>query len=522
MGLFSILDIPQASEGAAGINGGEDAGKHSLSLDLPSIVQLYRTNPFRLESAASVPPYSMLSYSAVAMSAIKDDETTPADLVAGVSPSKRSNSNKKAVQAAMPELGVWNVRVARRGGGDSLLLLPPRLAQSVFCFVVDLFDPSQVEPTISMLQDALVRYLIERPLPTVPPAESSDDSAAAAAATSSSTSSFATTTLHDLRTATFGLAPEDAESAARLQKSQPEEAGAAATTHGDRNNNNTRLTLVICARRPGSSFLLSSDGGHADGRSATAATGGGNNSKRVDYKYKQSQALLFYHLRRYAAALNATLCFVEEESASSSLAGGGGGAGSDDHPDAVGVAEQPAIDAVQLAHLWHELAVAAAAGSGKVNVPSSSVLFDLSGGGGPPDDELGSPPSSVSSSFPYALAYTPHNHNSELIESVLLRNAHYPGVWDASKESLWKILPPPGHYEDPDDGGTAPPAGEDDVDDGDDNRWLSELRDSAAASAPPDVTKTPAKTTTSRKEAVPPDSAQKDAAVSSFFESLLK
>jgi hypothetical protein len=495
MGLFSILD-PRASEGVAGAGDNHRGKRSSPSLDLPSIVQLYGTDPVRLESAALVPPHSMLSYSAVAVASggADDEEGAEAAAAAADSPSKRSS--KKAVQAAAkPELGVWNVRVPpRRSGDDSLLLLPPRPTQTAFCFVVDLSDPSRVEPTLTALQASLVRYLIARP---PPPTDEPPPLAAAAA----------TTTLHGLRTVTFGLAPDDAGSAARLEKGQQQ--AAADASEGDRR---TRIALVVCARRrPGSPSLSTAPEGPAAGNA-------GSGSSKAGYRSKQTQALLFYHLRRYAAALDATLCFVEGpggRGGGSAPSPADGGDGDGDDP------EQPVVGAAQLGRLWLELA----SGGG---ADTEGALGDASGGGGPPHDDDGEGGSSAPSS-PYAPIYTPSNHNPELIESVLLRSANYPGEWDAAKESLWKILPP-GSDGRGDPGDEAVPAAAAGGAGDDEDRWLSELRDSAAAAAAPGpsdtATRTPAKAAAGpdKKEVAtrPPDSAQKDAAVSSFFESLLK
>jgi hypothetical protein len=468
MGLFSIFDSHESQEDAAvtGTGTGDDTNKPSPSLDLPCVVQLYKVRPVRLEAASSVPPYAMLSYSAVALGATKEEASAAVDASSSGSPSKRPNKKAAVVPVAVPDLGVWNVCV-NRPGSDAPLLLPPKPAQSTFCLTVDLSDPRLVEPTLSALQDALVRYLLARP----PPPTTMDTATAVTAGdnnndddnsnnsdsgdNSSPATSF-TTSLYDLRTVSFGLAAEDADSAAKLRKSQQ----AGTTADSDRA---ARVALVICARR--------------------APPVG-----KSDYRAKQAQALLYYHLRRHAAALRATLCFVDDGSSAEidSLV--------DDDPN-----DQPVVDPAQLAYVFRELATRA---------PLN-----------PSAPELGTGESSA-----FAFVYTAANHNPELVESVLLRNAHYPGEWDAAKESLWKVLPPPSPSA-PEARPDAPaaaaaangaPAGDD--------PWLAELRDSvaaaaAAASSAPDATKTPAKA--ARKE-VTPDSAQKDAAVSSFFESLLK
>jgi len=39
--------------------------------------------------------------------------------------------------------------------------------------------------------------------------------------------------------------------------------------------------------------------------------------------------------------------------------------------------------------------------------------------------------------------FFPGDHDIEIIESILLRNANCPGVWDAEKDSLWEVFTPP-------------------------------------------------------------------------------
>ena len=476
MGLFSALVAQSPTTETT-------KTKRSQSLELPSLVQLYRTNPLRLESTALVPSYALLSYSAVPVARPSEQDGAGTNVVVA---SKRSQSKNLPV---VPELGVWNVCVPKRGS-DSLLLLPESFHSSsaaggvlpyTFALTVDLSQPDQVEPTVSLLQDALIRFLIARPPPPISAAatttagsllssasEPNDEAATTTTtpSTTTTTTTTATTSLYALRSVSFGLAVEDTASAAKLQ-------GDAPPSERDRQ---VLISLIICARRASAttSFAIASD------PSTT------NTNNRDEYRAKQVQALLWYHLRRYAHALNATLCMVDNDD--------------NDGDEHIHVShEQPAVALPhQLAHVWRELALGRPLqlktlelGTGPTTVPSSDEASEEA----------------------LPLLYTPQQPHAELIESVVLRTATYPGVWDAAKESLWKILPPimasSPEEEAPSSAAAPTTTG--------DEHWLTQLRDSVAAAA--EATKTPSKP--ARKE-VTPDSAQKDAAVSSFFESLLK
>jgi hypothetical protein len=102
--------------------------------------------------------------------------------------------------------------------------------------------------------------------------------------------------------------------------------------------------------------------------------------------------------------------------------------------------------------------------------------------------------------------YGPGRQQEDLIETLLLRNANYPGHWEASKDSLWVALPTPTET-----GPVRTP-----VKTGDDG-WLTQLRESIASALPSEKPKSAG--TEDEKDDKP---KEKDAAVSSFFESLLK
>ena len=393
MGLFSTLKQETST---------------TSSLSLPTVVQLYTSAPFRLESTVQLPSYAVLTYQAVQVTATET-----------MTEQKGLRSKKQSYP--VPDLGVWDCCIAKRQEGktpplsDSLLKIPERV--STFCFTVDLSKSTEVEPTITLLQEALVRYLIDRS------AEGEDQNIQPATAT---------TTLYQLRSVQFGLAPQDDKSAESLTKSAPDE-----------KDRKVAVALMICAKLAP------------------------KKQTEEDYREKQAQALMIYHLRRYAAALNASLCFVG--------------------PPTEDKEEQPTMSLTQLAYAWRELA------------QGRQVWKDQE------SPELAREEEEESA---HSLIYGPGTHNEELIESVLQRNANYPGHWDAAKESVWRILPPESETATTSTTKNKTPAG--------DEHWLTELRDSVAAA---EAIKTPPPKKPD-KESGSTQKTPNDAAA--FFESLLK
>ena len=111
--------------------------------------------------------------------------------------------------------------------------------------------------------------------------------------------------------------------------------------------------------------------------------------------------------------------------------------------------------------------------------------------------------------------FSPNHHQPDLIESVLLRNAqHLAGQWDANKDSLWKALPPSQQDQASTTSNTSIKKKRGAGTRGDD-AWMAQLRESVATVEATPIS-TPAK---SNAEPVP---KSEDAAVSSFFENLLK
>lgn len=328
-----------------------------------------------------------------------------------------------------PDLGVWNCRVLTKTNENSDPLVDSLLAKlksSVFCVTVDLSDETKVEPNISALQAALVRHLIEHP-----PQPSEE------------TSKVQTTSLYDLQTIQFGLASEEKAAERTIEESARD----------------IKVGLMICA-------VVSSNDKNIDESSEAA------------YKKKQARALVIYHLRKFAMAINASLCFVEKPEDEESKEEETKETETTNNNDV-----QLSVSFDKLSQLWRDMA------------------------NGIPVWEQEQPEQTENAEVAPTALYGPSKQQEDLIETLLLRNANYPGHWDASKDSLWVALPS--------EADAAPTTGT--AATGDDG-WLTQLRDSIASALPAPV-ETPQKAATPSKDTKP---AEKDEAVTDFFASLLK
>jgi hypothetical protein len=270
--------------------------------------------------------------------------------------------------ASLEHLGVWNCRVDSSDCDENSLKQVPLTCKTI-CWTVDLSRPELVVGTIKTLQEAVLRTYTE----TQTEKGSSDESVA----DSLQSTVTLTTTLKDLRKTTFGLATDDTTESV----SDPDA------------DCNTSVCLVICAKKP---TIASND----------------------NYREKQEQALLHYHLRKFAAAVNANLIFV-----------------SDNNDGETNLEVTPPLP---LAQQENDNPTTALTQPSLTIAQVVACLAQLARG--EPLDTSGWDDETTDSIF--SNVYTPQNHNVELLETVVVRGAQYPGQWDATKISLWNILVP--------------------------------------------------------------------------------
>jgi hypothetical protein len=343
-----------------------------------------------------------------------------------------------------PDLGLWYCRCD--GGTMTDALLPRTMThrESVYAMVVDMTEPNLVESHVTIMQQTLLRFLIQH-----------------AAEFRNASSPVATTSLAQVRAVQFGLANQE-EDVKHTAAAEQEASSSLLEKEAE-----IRLALHICVLWP--STAATDPSGAEDA----------NASHRLDYKTQQHLQLLMYHIRKYAAALNATLIFLEEEedTATTQL----------DHASRpTSSTQQPTVSRRELPFLWKDLA------SGVAIWRSTE------------EDEL---PAAEKETAGFSRIYGPDHHQEDLNESVLLRHASYPGHWDATQDSVWNILPPPRPR-----AAAAPPLPPGDA------AWCQELYESMAG-PPPTGWQSPAP---SQKGPASAAKTPNDAAVSSFFEGLLK
>jgi hypothetical protein len=306
--------------------------------------------------------------------------------------------------------------------------LPAASSGNTFALTVDLSAPEHVEPTMTLLQNALIRYLKER----------GADNGNAAMTDPSET---ATTSLYDLQTAHFGLAPEDT---------------LATSIEPDPKDRQCKFCLILVAKV------------------ASLA----ESSEDVQYRDRQVQALLKYHLYKFASQLQCYLFFVGDKV-------------DDDEKESSSASMTPIHTPPEVAALFKDLA------QGTPPVKPLTIEPKAS------EDEAESTVMEQELSI-----FAPDN--AEFVDTILLRNANFPGQWEAATTSVWKILAPPAPS------ASASASSKVGTTSGDQG-WLKELRDSVAV--PTTADKTPVKTT--KKEVEPNKTPGDDKNVSSYFESLL-
>jgi len=521
MALFSTLLSSSTQQLKDGSDDGQQQQQQpqnvsSTSSSIPTVIQLYNskaltmmpgenentdgtltdpttTNPGTEEDkdggdgsgSGNSSSYEVLSYQAIQVSATLANATTSSSSSSSAAEALLFGQKRKFItpfhkqlQSLEPNLGVWNCRCpssmhllnntsSSSSGGDGpnsnnknllidqLLKVPLKELEETqsttspsdggegdvvmpsnnqnkrkpaFMLTVDLSDPTEVEPNLSTLQQALVRHLIESSSTYMVDPTSSDTTSA---------STTATTSLEQLRQVQFGMASHDLGT---IKETTTQESDAM-----------VKIALVICAIVPPSSSIQ-------------------------DYKSKQAQSLLFYHLRKYAAALKATLCMVRTHK-DSAFAGG-------DDPESPlakksgpnkkkkkyrnknknsnavddSAKEQEAnasLTPMEMAYVLRQTvlgkelddpAIKPKYDNGDDNDDNQDKEEDTSTTNNNTNNEDGTEGNNNDNEeeddVGISAIYRPGpSMQEDLIETVLLRNAHCSGEWDAATDSIWLALP---------------------------------------------------------------------------------
>ena len=401
--------------------------------------------------------YSVMSYQAVQTEHDDDQQQQKS----GASNTNNNNSSKRHLK---PDLGIWDARsgeyasiilkrvvvdravAAAAGGGASADGLEEKKedghaeggtsgtkneVKTVVC-TVDLSNPSQVQPSLEQMRQVILKMYDENEVNT----------------TNSKGKKYQgqTTSIKQLSTSPFGT----------TQIKEAVTVKGSTTT----SSSETKIALILAVILPPLSSSLSS--------SSTS-------NPAQEYKERQAQSLVVYHLHKFALEVDCTLCFVAEN-----VSGVGGerenksSSSEEEKSSTTTTKTRMSID--ELARVIRRVAM------GLSPVEQSDLLESATTSEDEEkftEDDDASALALGSSGNNNTSIHAPGTHDAELIHGAFLRNASCEGRWDASKDELVVALPPPSHHH------TTPGAGsgEKDAISVSDEEWLSKLASSVGLSA---------------------------------------
>jgi len=360
--------------------------------------------------------YSALSYQAVQT---QQDDT----LISNNKNSTTSSSNEHL----RPDLGIWDCRINNNNEMASAMLLKRVvLDKSIpsssdnnlsggndngensvdenkhklssappIVLTVDISNPNEVQTIIEQMRSVV--------LTTYDDNDNSKNSTAAAIPNKS-----CTTTIKALQKCTFG--------STKIQEE--------VTVKGSSTSNEERIALILAVIIPNSSTVSSKS----------------TSSAADEYKERQAQALLLYHLHKFSLEVNCTLCFVSDKKGSTS----GGDGGEEKEANVVGdtdvlLGRSTTMSIEELGKVIRRVAMGLSPVEEDNNVIDQPMIEEEKGetaGEDKEDEEAAS-----SSQRPPSI-HVPGSHDAELIHGAYLRNASCEGRWDASKDDLNVALPP--------------------------------------------------------------------------------
>jgi hypothetical protein len=401
----------------------------------PTAVQFYSTKSIDLTSnsikkyQSQSSSFAPLSYDAVTIQTSIADAIT-ADASSTRNPPTKTNagSGSSADSNANPNLGVWNCRINQGSSTPSELLkacLPSMNDLPTFILTLDLDEQNLnlVHPIMSTMLSNIIDYCtsIENGNGKVKDAENSND-------TNSNENEFpvvpqGTTNLAQLKSTIFGKAPlDDSDGDGGDDSAQQVETGV--NVNGPASSP-ISVNLIIC--------------------------GIFTKKKDVTYREKQAANLVSYHLQKFASALNCTLCFVRDEgiqedsedgvSGDAAVNSDGNGEIENGAGDRPGGAFRPrGMTVIEFGRSLKMVCVSAAWDE------AVDADVDGFGVGGGDATEMGGEVQQLQQEQEQdgqqPSHYGPYDYDVDLINSVLLRGAGCPGVWNANTDSLWVALPP--------------------------------------------------------------------------------
>jgi len=456
-------------------------------------------------------PFAVLSYQAVEVPDVAGPKSGDDEIVA--LPLGLRKTSIKQGQHLRPNLGVWDCRVViSSDGGESSLVdrllgsvvgvggdEKKKIATETFLLAVDLSDPRTVCSAVCSMIESIARHL-----------EATNNNSEEE---KEENKGGGTTTLSRLRSCMFGSAASPSSSGNGNDDTAPS------------------ANLVLCAIVPN-------------------PQGSANNAP--SYKEKQSQNLILYHLHKFALEVDCTLCFVRpfersgaanadaetpaaDESGKGADASGSGGASSfgGGMVGTTSVSELSAIvrklalgvSLVETDSVDDEVTEKEKDAKNEEEEEETEEGEAVEKEEGEEKNESSPTPSAVATA---QAVYSPGSHDPDILKGVYLRNASCEGEWDAAKDELNVAIPPP-------EKATESSLAKNSSTKAGDGEWLAKLHQSVGivvgagidsssgdGGAGDKSVKTPAKRRGTKKGKIPQGDGQKDAAVSNFFESLLK
>jgi hypothetical protein len=291
-----------------------------------------------------------------------------------------------------PNLGIWDCQIQSNNTDLSTQILKSVLrgTNPTFILVLNLDDPPSVYPHLVAMIDTIIGYCYANHQQHQ---QNSSESCA---------NEGGTTDLFSLQSIPFGKAPLNQED---VNNDTPE-------TFKDIPNRH--LKIVICG-------ILSK-----------------YSSKDATYKEKQAMNLLSYHLQKYASDINCYLCFVNSPQDDDRE-------GNDDNEEQDSERFEGRSDALrpkgmpvqELCQVLKSICTGLSSSKGKESIDNGVAVVDddviLK-----EDNDMGKDPNDDEKTA----IYSPFEYDVDLINSVLLRGAGCPGVWNANTDDLCVALPP--------------------------------------------------------------------------------
>ena len=375
---------------------------------------------------------------------------------------EQANANNRTVDN--PDLALWNCHIKPDSQTPSELLKACHPCTSTknknsnsnciptFLLTLDL-DSHNSESGLGSIQP-IVKSMLQNIILYCRSIANSSNSSNMGSGTGTGTGTGSGTHLKTLESTIFGKAPLSEENDAKGLYTLAENTTSAPTSSTEKEiraaaNVNVQVNIVICGI-----MAAKQDEG-------------------TSYREKQAVNLISYHLQKFASEINCTLCFMRDHDSIGDDDDDGENGNNNDDKDNINKGARNQGGGGDTEKERGEMKVDAFRPKGLSLVEFSKALrrlcvadFEQEGGDDDDDDEdedgdVGGDNGDVGQGqnegegaddslsgqhqqhqHQQPSIYAPFDYDVDLINSVLLRGAGCPGVWNANTDSLWVALPP--------------------------------------------------------------------------------